>query len=613
MNRSSIAIASETDTIGIGQFIPKLLGFLGKLPSISKVVKQLKKMKPGTRESLGTVVERNAIQFADQPAVFFEDEVYTYQDLNRISNQYANYFLDQGIKKGDVIVVLLDNRPDLIFCLSGLAKIGAVSSMINPNLRGTVLAHCVTIEPAEGYIIDEELVDAFEEIRSDIEIKPGARICFSTNCGNRSAPEGYIDLAEEMKTASDSNPATTSTVEVQNPLCYIFTSGTTGKPKAAIIEHHRWLSACYGFGTIMGLTPSDRVYIPLPFSHSTALLVVWGPAMHSGSAIAIRRKFSASSFWKDVKKYGITAFGYIGELCRYLMNQPPQVDDRDNNVKMIIGNGLRPDIWKAFKERFGIRVIYEFYSSSEGNVTFANMMNLDCTIGFGFSPYAIVRYDIEADEPIRDNRGLMQKVKKGEAGLLLGGITEDNRFVGYTSSTETERKTFRDVFKKGDAWFNTGDLIRSIGYGQFQFVDRVGDTFRWKGENVSTTEVEEVISTQEQVLESTVYGVTIPGTEGRAGMVSIIADTNPANFDFKSFSAALQKALPAYAVPVFVRFQEQFETTPTMKRIKSRLKQGGFNPEEVNDPLFVLLPGQSVYTPLTQEHYQEIINGKHRF
>jgi len=314
-----------------------------------------------------------------------------------------------------------------------------------------------------------------------------------------------------------------------------------------------------------------------------------------------------------VKKYNVTAFAYIGELCRYLINQPPQPDDGDNSVEKIIGNGLRPDIWMEFKQRFDISQIAEFYASSEGNAGFGNMLNLDCTIGMGAMSQKVVKYDIEADELIKNKKGFLQKVKKGEAGLLIGEITDDNRFVGYTSNEATQSKILRNVFKKDDAWFNTGDLVKNIGFAHYQFVDRVGDTFRWKSENVSTTEVEEIITTMDQVKECTVYGVEIPGTVGRAGMASIITKDDVGDFDFQDFIAYMRKHLPAYAVPVFLRFQEEFEVTPTMKRIKSRLKQGGYNPQEVNDPLYVMLPGEDAYQHLTEEIYKNTLAEKYRF
>jgi len=287
----------------------------------------------------------------------------------------------------------------------------------------------------------------------------------------------------------------------------------------------------------------------------------------------------------DVKKFNVTAFVYIGELCRYLINQPARPDDANNSINKMIGNGLRPDIWIPFKKRFNIDKIFEFYASTEGNISFSNIMNLDCTIGIGGMEFELIKYDIESDEPVKGANGFYMKADKGDPGLLISEISNDTPFIGYTSNQETEKKILRNVFKENDAWFNTGDLIKSIGFGHFQFADRVGDTFRWKSENVSTTEVEEIISTQAQVKESTVYGVEIPGTVGRAGMASLILEGDIEQFDFKNFLESIRKDLPPYAIPIFLRFQKEFETTATMKRIKTTLKQGGYNPSEIDDPL----------------------------
>ncbi len=327
----------------------------------------------------------------------------------------------------------------------------------------------------------------------------------------------------------------------------------------------------------------------------------------------MRRKFSASNFWKDVKKYKVTAFTYIGELCRYLLNQAPQPEEKNNTITKVVGNGLRPDIWMEFKNRFDISKILELYAASEGNIAFINLMNLNRTMGMGIAPYILVKYDIDNDEPVRGSDGFLPKVKKGETGLLLDRIDDKNRFVGYDDKKASESKILRDVLKKGDAWFNSGDLIRNIGYGQVQFVDRVGDTFRWKGENVSTTEVEEVVAAQPQVRESMSYGVKIPGTDGRAGMVSIVLDTDIQSFDFKGFAKTVGQGLPSYAVPIFLCIQEEFEVTATMKRVKARLKESGFNPGETKDLLYVMLPGKSVYSELTSEVCSNIEAGKYRF
>jgi citronellyl-CoA synthetase len=368
------------------------------------------------------------------------------------------------------------------------------------------------------------------------------------------------------------------------------------------------------FGKMMfNLSPKDTMYIPLPFYHGTALYVGWPTASAGGAAVAIRRRFSASNFWKDVDKFDATAFTYIGELCRYLIHQPPGPNDKKNTIKKIVGNGLRPEIWKEFKSRFGIKEVYEFYGATEGNIAFGNLLNLNCTVGLCATPYAIVKYDLDNDEPIRDENGFLQRVEKGEAGLLIGHISDKTPFDGYTDKQATEKKIVRDAFEKGDTWFDTGDLLRDIGFKHAQFVDRLGDTFRWKGENVSTTEVEAVLNSHDQVLESNVFGVAIPGTDGRAGMAAIITDKDAAEFDLAGLYDVLNQGLPTYAVPHFVRFKTEFDTTDTFKLKKSELKKEAYDPNGFKDPVFARLPGQATFMPLTVELYQEIIDGKHRF
>ena len=355
------------------------------------------------------------------------------------------------------------------------------------------------------------------------------------------------------------------------------------------------------------------MYVPLPFFHTNALALSWPTVFASGAAVAIRRKFSVSNFWNDVRKYDATVWCYIGELCRYLMNQPPRADDRDNPLTKIIGNGLRPDIWHDFKNRFGISKVYEIYGAAESNLYFVNLLNLDCTVGRCALPYAIVEYDVDEDTAIKDKNGYMQRVAAGRTGLLLGEISEANPFQGYTSQEATESKILRDVFAAGDAWFNTGDLIRDMGYGHVQFVDRTGDTFRWKGENVSTTEVEATANTLPQISLSAVYGVKMPGGDGRAGMIAIIPDCEPQDFNFKGLCRHFQHTLPVYAVPKFLRLNKDLECTPTHKIKKVALKKEGFDPARTQDPLYVLLPGESTYQPLTGEIYTEILDGKYKF
>ncbi len=601
--------------ISLADYLKGWLRVAGRLPTLLRTQKQIANVGIENRESWGSMLEENAAKFPNRPAVKSAEAQLSWRGYNEAVNRCANYFISQGLKKGDVACVFLENRPELLIVYSAMAKIGAINSMINTNLRQDSLRHCLLLHPAKISIIGEEVIDAFEEVKSDLALGPDQALYFIADRGQKPAPAGFIDFSEAAENSAVSNPATTAGVKPADTIAYVFTSGTTGgMPKAAVITHGRLVRCKYFNGKIvLNMTPNDTMYVPLPFFHTNALALSWPTVFANGSAVAIRRKFSVSNFWSDVKKYNATSWCYIGELCRYLMNQLPRPDDRDNPVTKIIGNGLRPDIWQAFKNRFGIAKVYEIYGAAESNLYFVNILNLDCTVGQCRLPYAIVKYDVDEDTANRDKNGFMQRVEVGQTGLLLGEISETNPFVGYTSKEATESKILHDVFTIGDSWFNTGDLMRDIGYGHVQFVDRTGDTFRWKGENVSTTEVEAVANTLSQVSLSTVYGVKMPGGDGRAGMIAIIPECNLEVFDLKALCGHFQSTLPAYAVPKFLRLNKNLAYTPTHKIKKVELKKDGFDPGRIDDPLYVLLPGESAYQTLSGEIYQNILDGKYRF
>jgi len=342
-------------------------------------------------------------------------------------------------------------------------------------------------------------------------------------------------------------------------------------------------------------------------------MLSWPISLVTGAALAINRKFSATNFWDEVAKYNATLFCYIGELCRYLINQPPKKGDNKNTVIKVFGNGMRPEIWKTFKERFAIPYVYEFYGASESHCFFVNIFNFDNTVGICLTPHAIVKYDVDEDRPIVDEKGVMQIVETGETGLLLGKIRDVTEFKAYSNEKETEKKILRDVFEEGDAWFNTGDLLRDIGCGHAQFVDRLGETFRWKGENVSTTEVEMVCNCFPQVSLSAVYGVTIPGFDGRAGMAALLPTIPQKPIDLAALADHFYTELPFYAVPRFIRIRSDFDMTSTYKIKKQQLKSEGFDPHLIGDPLYVLRPDDAEYRLLTPDTFQEIMAGKHKF
>lgn len=607
--------AKNEGLISFLDYIKGWLPLVWRLPAILYYRKQVANVAIKNRESWGSMLEENATKFPDNPAIKSEEACLSYKEFNAAVNRCANFLISNGMAKDDVACICLENRPELLIVYSAMAKIGAINSMINIRLRQESLKHCLTLHPAKIYIVGEEVIDAFEKVKKDLGLRSDQVLYYLPDVGRKPAPADFIDLKQATENSSVSNPPTTVEVTPADPIAYVFTSGTTGgMPKAAILKHGRLVRCRYLNGNVvLNLKPRDTIYVPLPFFHTNALALSWPTVFANGSAVAIRRKFSVSNFWHDIRKYDVTAWCYIGELCRYLMNQPPRPDDPDNPLTKIIGNGLRPDIWQDFKRRFGISKVFEIYGAAESNLYFVNLLNLDYTVGRCSLPYAVIKYDVDEDAAIRDERGFMQKVDVGEAGLLLGEISETNPFVGYTNQQATDSKILHDVFQRGDGWFNTGDLIRDIGYGHAQFVDRTGDTFRWKGENVSTTEVEAVANTLPQVSLSAVYGVKLPGGDGRAGMIAVIPECRAEEFDLRALCRHFQRSLPAYAVPKFLRLNVDLECTATHKIKKVALKKEGFDPDSVTDALYVLLPRDDEFQPLTKEIYHNILDGKYRF
>jgi fatty-acyl-CoA synthase len=396
---------------------------------------------------------------------------------------------------------------------------------------------------------------------------------------------------------------------------FIYTSGTTGMPKAANMNHYRVMLACHAFAGVMDTRADDCMYDCLPMYHTAGGLLATGAVLVKGGAVVLREKFSAREFWDDVTRWNCTLVQYIGEFCRYLINSPPHPKERAHRLRLVCGNGLRPDIWHEFKTRFQIPKILEFYAATEGNVTMFNFEGKEGAVGripwflAHRFPTKIVRFDVERQQPVRNERGFCIECEPNEAGEVIGKILKDSskpgqRFEGYATQTETEKKVLHNVFAKGDIWFRTGDLMRKDKDGYFYFVDRIGDTFRWKGENVSTTEVEEAIGAFDGVLAANVYGVNVPGRDGRAGMATISAQ--PA-FNLALFREHLSQRLPDYARPVFLRLRTDIETTSTFKIKKIDLAQQGFDPRTVSDPIYVNDPAAKAFVRIDEPLYERIV------
>ncbi|WP_151791195.1 long-chain-acyl-CoA synthetase [Acinetobacter soli] len=609
---------TQTDIITLGAVAAKIPQLIPKVPHLLHGLKQAYLRTSASPAGLGIAFEKAVKRNPDGAALLFEDERYTYQELNEWANQIAHYYLSLGARKGDVIAVMLENRSELLATVIALSKIGVTIALVNTSQTGKVLSHSINLVKPIALIFGDEVHHCIDEIRADLNINEDRFHWFADQATRQdvgTAPHGYINLAEQIDHFPKFNPPTTHTVQGKDGLFYIYTSGTTGLPKAVIFTHSRWTLAYGTYGHVLDLNPDDVMYVTLPLYHATGIVVCWCGVIAGSATLALRRKYSTSAFWKDVQKFNASAIGYVGELCRYLMDAPATELDRSHRVTKMIGNGMRPNIWDKFKQRFGVDEILELYASSEGNVGFSNIFNFDNTVGFSPTPYAVIAFDKEKNEPIRDKDGFCQKVKTGEVGLLVGKITRRSPFDGYTDPEKNKAVILKNVLKNGDAYFNTGDLVRDIGFRHAQFVDRLGDTFRWKGENVSTTEVENMLCEHDKIVEAVVYGVEIPHTNGRAGMAAItLADHAELNDqDLSHMASTFKKCLPAYAVPVFLRVQETVETTGTFKYQKNKLKEQAFDPNKTEERLLVLLPGESAYCDVTKDIFDNIQAYKYRF
>ncbi len=587
---------------------------LDVVPVLASIAKEIKPRKPDTPDCIAARVQGTVERFPDRIAVTCEGRSLTWDELNRSANRFARALRAQGLKRGDCVSLFMENRIAYLVSVLALNKLGVTAALINTNLNGRSLAHCIDITGSKACLFGEERLEQLAAVRA---VLPSIRsYLFVPDSGELDCPEWGTDLDALAAREDDTNLEETGEVTLEERALYVFTSGTTGLPKAAIVSNRRFVVAsALAWKGGLRCDENDCIYLCLPLYHGTALWLGAGAAFHSGAGIFLRRKFSATEFLPEVREHGATCFIYIGEICRYLLGVPEKRDDFASPLTTIMGNGLRPDIWHQFKSRFGIQRVSEFYGASEGNLAMVNLFNRDCTVGTTILPHELVQYDVDADEIVRNSRGHCVKAKPGEAGLLLGKITDSTRFEGYTSKEATESKILRDVFKKGDAYFNSGDLLRTVDVGfalglpHYQFVDRVGDTFRWKGENVSTNEVGEIINCHPQVSFSNVYGVQVPGTDGRAGMAALLLERHVNELDLETFSLHVCAQLPAYARPLFLRILPDMDTTGTFKMLKGELRKQGFDPGLVADELYVMKPGSARYEPLTRQFAAKILAG----
>jgi fatty-acyl-CoA synthase len=575
--------------------------------SIARTLWLLRPVKPYATRSIVDIVEAQARQRPNNVAIYCLDQQMTYAQLDARANRYAHWALSQGIGRGDVVAILMENRPDYLCAWLGMFKVGAQAALINTNLTGVALAHSIAIAAARAAIVGAELAQNFRD--APFENPPALWI--ESDGGNLSAA---LDAAPDTSPGKSARAGVT----LKDRAFLIYTSGTTGLPKAANFSHMRMLFMMTGFVGALRPRETDRIYDPLPLYHSTGGVCAVGLAFLSGGALIIKRRFSVHEFWSDIHKYQATMFEYIGELCRYLLNAPPSPLERGHRVRAITGNGLRPEIWAEFQARFAIPRIVEFYGATESNVS---MLNYDGTVGAvgrvpdyaeSLLPARVIRFDVESEMPVRGDDGLCIECGPDEVGECVGGMSAraGREFEGYTNRADSDRKMLRDVFKRGDTWFRTGDLMRRDGHGYFFFVDRIGDTFRWKGENVSTGEVSEALNMAPGVLEANVYGVTVPGVDGRAGMASLVVD---GDFSLDELALRNRARLAPYARPIFLRLSQHIDVTGTFKQRKVELVREGFDPSAITDPLYFLDPATGHYEPLTAARYAQIVTSGVKF
>ncbi|XP_041651692.1 very long-chain acyl-CoA synthetase-like [Cheilinus undulatus] len=574
------------------------------------------------KQRIQAVMQTNYVlvdQFADtvkaqphKPYLRYKDETFTYLDADELSNKAARALLQSGrVKGGDTVALFIGNEPTFLWLWFGLQKIGCPAALLNYNIRSKSLLHCFKCSGARALVAAEELQDAVEEILPSLLEQQVSVFILANRCKIKDA-ENFKD--KMSKASSEPIPKDMrSHVTMRSPVGYIYTSGTTGLPKAAVVTQTKlWMYSL--FQQLGGVKQSDVIYVSLPLYHSAGLIGASG-AVERGITVVLRSKFSSSQFWDDCRKYNVTVIQYIGEIMRYLCNTPKRPNDQIHKVRLAIGNGVREDVWRDFISRFGNIDIREFYGATEGNFSLLNYSGKIGAIGRDtfmhrwLFKYALVKYDVDEEKPVRDSSGFCVEADRGEPGLLVTEITLRTPFSGYAGDPQqTEKKRLHNVFKTGDMYFNTGDLLR-IEDDFFYFQDRVGDTFRWKGENVATTEVADVITLVDCIKEVNVYGVEVPGLEGRVGMAAISLSDGQ-QFDSKGVFKHVEKFLPTYARPRFLRIQDTLEVTGTFKHMKTKLVQEGFNPDQITAPLYFMDEKLQDYVSLKKDIFDAVISGK---
>ncbi len=577
--------------------LSSLSSSLVELSSASRALPDVPKMLPWGGWGPSRMLARNAAARPDACALAFEGARFTWRDVDEASSRWARLLRSRGVAKGDVVALVFDNRPDLLFAQLGLSKLGAVAALVNSTLSGAALAHAIRVASPVLVVAGVEHEARVRQAAPDAGVS-APRVHFKGEPGDARAGTEDDELA-----ATSAREGDWVAPRAGDPTSYIYTSGTTGLPKAAIIRNQRVMGASLLYARVIHeLSPDDVLLVVLPLYHSNAQWMGWGACLASGATMALVRRFSARGFFGEAARVGATRFLYIGEICRYLLQTPPGPHDRAHQLKMGVGNGLRADVWTAFQARFGVPVMREFYGATEGNALLVNLEGRPGMIGRLRPGQRVLAADPDTGAPLRHADGRCRDVAVGETGLLVARISRLVGFDGYVDGRASQKKILRDVARRGDAYFDSGDLLTLHDDRWVSFADRVGDTFRWRGENVSTGEVGAALDEAPHVLESTVYGVTVPGAEGRCGMASLrVADA----FSLADFARHVER-LPAHQRPYFLRLQRELTVTATFKQKRAALRDDGYDPSRTDDPLFFLDGG--AYRPIDAALYSKLLS-----
>ncbi|POS87800.1 hypothetical protein EPUL_000275, partial [Erysiphe pulchra] len=488
------------------------------------------------------------------------------------------------IQPNDLVAFCLTNSPDLLFAWLGLWSIGAAPAMINHNLTGNSLLHTLKLSGAKTLLVDrdEDVKLRIEQSKEQIIGELGMKIVLLGD-----------ELRQEINKIEAKRPDDLYRLGVkdESPVAMFYTSGTTGFPKGVLFKINRAHRVIFRF-----LEPEDRWYVCMPLYHATGAVIAFS-ALTTGNTLAIGKKFSTSKFWREIHDSQSTWICYVGEIARYLLAVPPSSLDSTHKVKGMFGNGLRPDVWIKFRDRFQIDTIVEFFSSSEGVLSLVNVCRGDYLAKAVGHHGALARFatrntivpvmvDDATGEILRDTKsGFAIRQPYHIGGEIIVKVNNTEEFAGYHGDRKaTEKKFARDVFQKGDLWYRSGDSLKRTPDGRWFFLDRLGDTFRWKGENVSTAEVAEILGQYPGIIEANVFGVSIPGHDGKVGCAAIYIDpTLKQNFDFADFLRHARSLLPQYAVPVFLRLVKEVTLTHNFKQNKVSLKAEGIDPAKVKN------------------------------